>query len=122
IEVHPWFTLTLRQSDIFPEFALSGMPMKAFDIHNPQFRELMLKLVEEVVTDYDVDGVNLDYVRAVGLCSSVACQQEYKQKYKRDLERDSLLFKVLPETIPSLKEYQETAVTALVRAISETVR
>lgn len=122
IEVHPWFTLTLRQSDIFPEFALSGMPMKAFDIHNPQFRELMLKLVEEVVTDYDVDGVNLDYVRAIGLCSSVACQEEYKQKYKRDLEGDSLLFKVLPGRVPTLKEYQETAVTALVRAISETIR
>ena len=122
IEVHPWFTLTLRQSDIFPEFALSGMPLKAFDIHNPQFRELMLKLVEEVVTDYDVDGVNLDYVRAIGLCSSVACQEEYKQKYKRDLEGDSLLFKVLPGRVPTLKEYQETAVTALVRAISETIR
>lgn len=122
IEVHPWFTLTLRQSDIFPELALSGMPLKAFDIHNPQFRELMLKLVEEVVTDYDVDGVNLDYVRAIGLCSSVACQEEYKQKYKRDLEGDSLLFKVLPGRVPTLKEYQETAVTALVRAISETIR
>jgi uncharacterized lipoprotein YddW (UPF0748 family) len=122
IEVHPWFTLTLRQSDIFPEFALSGMPVKAFDIHNPQFRELMLKLVEEVVTDYDVDGVNLDYVRAIGLCSSVACQEEYKQKYKRDLEGDSLLFKVLPGRVPTLKEYQETAVTALVQAISETIR
>lgn len=122
IEVHPWFTLTLRQSDIFPEFALSGMPLKAFDIHNPQFRELMLKLVEEVVTDYDVDGVNLDYVRAIGLCSSVACQEEYKQKYKRDLEGDSLLFKVLPGRVPTLKEYQETAVTALVRAISESIR
>ena len=122
IEVHPWFTLTLRQSEIFPEFALSGMPQKAFDIHNPKFRELMLRLVEEVVTDYDVDGVNLDYVRAVGLCLSAICQEEYKQKYSRDLETDSLLVKVLPGKVPSLKEYQESAVTALVRAISETVR
>ncbi|HZD12529.1 MAG TPA: family 10 glycosylhydrolase, partial [Candidatus Binatus sp.] len=79
IEVHPWFTLTLRQSEIFPEFALTGMPQKAFDIHNPKFRELMVRLIEEVVTDYDVDGVNLDYVRAVGLCSSATCQEEYKE-------------------------------------------
>jgi uncharacterized lipoprotein YddW (UPF0748 family) len=122
IEVHPWFTLTLRQSEIFPEFALTGMPQKAFDIHNPKFRELMVRLIEEVVTDYDVDGVNLDYVRAVGLCSSATCQEEYKEKYNRDLDTDSLLFKVLPGRVPSLKEYQETAVTALVRAISETVR
>jgi uncharacterized lipoprotein YddW (UPF0748 family) len=122
IEVHPWFTLTLRQSDIFPEFALPGTPEKAFDIHNPQFRELMSKLVDEVVTDYDVDGINLDYVRAIGLCLNVTCQEEYKKKYNRDLEADSLLFKVLPRTVPSLIEYQQTAVTAIVRAISETVR
>lgn len=38
LEVHPWFTLTLRQSDIFPEFALPTMPQKAFDVHNPEFR------------------------------------------------------------------------------------
>ena len=122
IEVHPWFTLTLRQSNIFPEFALPGTPEKAFDIHNPQFRELMSKLVDEVVTDYDVDGINLDYVRAIGICLNVTCQEEYKKKYNRDLEADSLLFKVLPRTVPSLIEYQETAVTAIVRAISETVR
>lgn len=122
IEVHPWFTLTLRQSNIFPEFALPGTPQKAFDIHNPQFRDLMSKLVDEVVTDYDVDGINLDYVRAVGLCLNVTCQEEYKKKYNRGLEADSLLFKVLPRTVPSLIEYQEAAVTAIVKAISEPVR
>ena len=122
IEVHPWFTLTLRQSNIFPEFALPGMPEKAFDVHNPQFRDLMSKLVDEVVSDYDVDGVNLDYVRTIGLCLSVACQEEYKKKYNRSLEADSLVFKVLPGTLPSLIEYQETAVTSLVRKISETVK
>ena len=122
IEVHPWFALTLRQSDIFPEFALSEAPQKAFDVHNPQFRELMLRLIEEVVTEYDVDGINLDYVRAVGLCLSVTCQGEYKKKYSRNLESDSLLFKVLPVAVPSLIEYQETAVSALVTDISELVR
>ena len=122
IEVHPWFTLTLRQSDIFPEFALPGMPEKAFDVHNPQFRELMSKLVEEVVNDYNVDGVNLDYVRAIGVCVSATCQEEYNRKYNRSLEVDSLQFKILPGTVASMIEYQETAVTSLVRKISETVK
>jgi uncharacterized lipoprotein YddW (UPF0748 family) len=122
IEVHPWFTLALRQSDIFPEFAKPGTPKQAFDVHNPQFRDLMSKLVEEVVTEYDIDGVNLDYVRAVGLCLNATCQEEYKKKFNRDLDADSLLFKALPATRPSLIEYQETAVTALVRQISETVK
>ena len=122
IEVHPWFTLTLRQSDIFQEFAPPGTPKQAFDVHNPQFRELMSEPVQEVVTEYDVDGVNLDYVRAIGLCFNATCQEEYKKKYNRDLEADSLVFKVLPGTVPSLIEYQETAVTSLVRKISETVK
>ncbi len=89
IEVHPWFTLTLRQSDIFREFALPGTPKQAFDVHNPQFRELMSKLVEEVVTDNDVDGVNLDYVRAIGLCFNATCQEDYKKKYDRSLEKQT---------------------------------
>jgi uncharacterized lipoprotein YddW (UPF0748 family) len=33
-----------------------------------------------------------------------------------------MLFKVLPGTVPSLKDYQETAVTSLVTAISKTVK
>ncbi len=122
IEVHPWFTLMLRQSDIFPEFALPNMPQKAFDVHNPAFRELLGKLIEEVVVNYDVDGINLDYVRAVELCSSASCEEEYGKTYKRTLKADELLFKVLPSAVPSLIDYQEAAVTALVRAISESVR
>ncbi|MBX3330107.1 MAG: family 10 glycosylhydrolase [Nitrospira sp.] len=122
IEVHPWFTLMLRQSAIFPEFALSNMPQKAFDVHNPAFRDLLVKLIEEVVVNYDVDGINLDYVRAVELCSSLKCDEEYNKTYGRNLKTDALLFKVLPATVPSLVDYQETAVTTLVRAISESVR
>ncbi len=122
IEVHPWFTLTLRQADIFPEFALADRPQKAFDIHNPRFRELIVKLIEEVVTNYDVDGINLDYVRAVELCTSDNCQQEYKALYSRDLKADALLFKLIPASTPSLIEYQETAVTGLVREISRSIR
>ncbi|UVT14502.1 MAG: family 10 glycosylhydrolase [Nitrospira sp.] len=122
IEVHPWFTLVLRQGDIFPEFALPSMPQKAFDVHNPEFRELLVKLVEEVTVGYDIDGINLDYVRAIDLCTSAQCEEEYSKTYKRSLKGDTLVFKVLPNQVPSLIDYQETAVTTLVRQISETVR
>lgn len=122
IEVHPWFTLALRQADIFPEFALSAMPQKAFDVHNPQFRALVVELIREVVVNYDIDGINLDYVRAVELCSSVKCEEEYSKTYNRNLKADTIIFKILPSRVPSLADYQETAVTALVRAISESVR
>lgn len=122
LEVHPWFTLTLRQSNIFPEYALPTMPQKAFDVHNPEFRELLVKLIEEVTVGYDIDGINLDYVRAIELCTSMKCEDEYGRTYKRSLNGDTMLFRMIPNRIPSLIEYQETAVTTLVRGISEAVR
>ena len=126
LEVHPWFTLVLRWNQSFiPELGLQGVaegPHAAFDVHNPAFREFMTNVVLEVVTRYDVDGLNLDFARAMGLCSSSACEREYRAKYNRNLSIDSLVFKVTPEKIPSLIEYQESAVTALIKSISDSVR
>lgn len=122
IEVHPWFTVALRQSDLFPELAEEGTPKDAFDVHNERFVSLMADLVGEVVRGYDVDGVNLDYVRTMGVCVSASCKQAYSQRYGRDLVIDKVLSKLRPGLAPTLGEFQETAVTALVRAISERVR
>lgn len=122
IEVHPWFTLSLRQENFLPEFGLPGKSSKAFNVHDQNFREFIRTLVEEVVTSYDVDGINLDYVRAVDICLTKICQDEYKQKYNRDLGADASLFKLTPRAVPSLIEYQEIAVSSMVKAISESVR
>jgi len=122
IEVHPWFTLTLRQSDIFPEFALPGTPNRAFDVHNAEFRKLMAALVAEVVENYDVDGINLDYVRAIGLCVNEDCKREYGKLYGRNLEVDTAIFNLTFGKVPSLVEYQEKAVTAMIAAITDEVR
>ena len=126
IEVHPWFTVVLRRSDLFPEFArqevLEGGKLGIFDIHNPRFRDWITNLIVEVTSNYDVDGVNLDYIRAMGMCNTTACGAEYHARYQRDFEKDALLFRVAPRMIPSLIEYQESAVTGLVRKIAEAVR
>lgn len=126
LEVHPWFMLVFRRDQSFmPELGLQGIAEDehaAFDIHNPAFREFMTNVVLEVVTRYDIDGLNLDYARAMGLCSSFACEKEYHIKYNRNLGIDSLVFKVSPEKVPSLIEYQESAVTALIKSISHSVR
>src|SRR5262245_18109407 len=50
IEVHPWFNLTLRQADIFPQFAPPGTPDQAFDVHMPEFRHLIANLIVEVTS------------------------------------------------------------------------
>ena len=126
LEVHPWFTLVFRWNENFmPEYGLDGVtegPHAAFDVHNPLFREFMTNVVMEVATNYDIDGINLDFARAMGLCRSSSCQQEYRIVYNRSLTLDSLTFKVNPRQVPTLIEYQEKAVTVLIKSISDSVK
>jgi len=125
IEVHPWFNVVLRQSDLRPELALPGEAHPdegAFDVHDPRFREWMSDLVAEVAANYDVDGVMLDYMRAVMLCLTETCKQEYRKKYKRSLAADALLMQTKFVSVPTLIQYQERAVTALLQRIAHKVR
>ena len=122
IEIHPWFTLTLREEHFLPQFAPPGTPDHAFDVHMPEFRRLMANLVAEVASRYDVDGINLDYVRAIGLCTSNFCQADYRKRFDRNLLLDTAQFKLTFGRVPTLVEYQESDVTAMVREISQRVR
>ncbi|TKB79786.1 MAG: hypothetical protein E8D45_03245 [Nitrospira sp.] len=122
IEVHPWFNLALREGDFLPQFAPPGTPHLAFDVHMPEFRHLMANLVAEVVAKYDVDGINLDIVRTMGLCSSDFCKADYQRRYGRDLAADTLQFNVTFGRVPTLVDYQESDVTAMVQEISQRIR
>ncbi len=122
IEVHPWFTLTLREGSFLPQYASPGTPERAFDVHMPEFRHLMANLIAEVVSQYDVDGINLDYVRAVGLCTSDFCKADYAARYDRNLLLDTAQFKLTFGRVPTLVEYQESDVAALVEEIAQRVR
>ncbi|MEW6247778.1 MAG: family 10 glycosylhydrolase [Nitrospirota bacterium] len=125
IEVHAWFTVVLRQADLHPELALpsaGGEEEGAFDVHNERFHRWMADLIGEVAGRYDLDGVNLDYVRAVKLCDTEFCKRDYFAKYGRSLSADSLIVNVTPRLAPTLVEYQKTAVTSLVSAISHRIR
>lgn len=62
IEVHPWFTVGLRQRDFFPEFA-AARSGESFDFHRPAFRDFIVTLILEVVERYPINGVNLDFIR-----------------------------------------------------------
>lgn len=122
IEVYPWFTVTLRQSDLFPKWAPPGTPENAFDIHDERFRKFITDLILEVVQKYDVDGINLDYIRTMGMCLSESCVEEYERTYSREFTPDWLLFKMFPGRVPSMIEWQERAVSTLVEAISSRIR
>ncbi len=40
-----------------------GQTKPFFDPANPQVRSYLLRLVDEIITNYDVDGIHLDYIR-----------------------------------------------------------
>lgn len=122
IEVHPWFTVALRQADLRPEFAEPGTPEQAFDVHNREFRRWMAELVSEVVERYPVDGINLDYVRTMGLCASASCEKDYQERYGRTLSLDRVVFNLKPGRMPSITEWQEQVVSTLVETISRAAR
>ena len=59
LAAHPdWANYDNRGNMIPP-----GQTKPFFDPANPQLRQYLLRLYEEIVTRYDVDGVHLDYIR-----------------------------------------------------------
>jgi hypothetical protein len=123
VQVHPWFTVALRQRDLFPEFSPEGTPTQAFDLHRPGFRQFIADLIREVAEKYPVDGINLDFVRTMGVCHCDKCISEYRDKYGRDLVADASLNDangVLK--VASFQEWQAKAVEDIIREISSSVK
>jgi hypothetical protein len=122
IEVHPWFTVSLRQREFFQEFYDSGTPPQHFDVHRPAFREFISALVLEVAATYPVHGINLDFVRAGGICSSPHCVEDYRRRTGRNLLLDRQIRRVPGFDMTELIAWQAAAVTDLVRRVSASCR
>lgn len=123
IQVHPWFTVALSQGDLLPEFRPHGAPPNAFDIHRPEYRRFIVNLIREVAEKFPIDGINLDFIRTMGVCHCEKCVTEYHKKYGRDLLTDAPLTDrhgVL--RVASLQQWQDEAVEEIVRGVSSSVR
>lgn len=118
IQVHPWFTVTLRQRDFLSDYYDAGSPAQAFDVHNQRFRDFIVQLMLDVVKRYDVDGLSLDYIRSMGFCTSMECQQDYRERYDRDLLVDVLKAKTRLGLENALQRWNETAVEEIVKKFS----
>ncbi|NOU10837.1 MAG: family 10 glycosylhydrolase [Nitrospira sp.] len=118
IKVHPWFTVGLRQRDFFPEFAEPGTPEKSFNWHHPGFQDWMVNLILEVVQTYEIDGLNLDYVRTKGHCTTPSCEQLYKATRDRNLRRDTTLKRFDQAARDSLMSWNSHAVGSLVERLA----
>lgn len=122
IEVHPWFTVARRDRDFFTQFYDVGTPPDSFDVHKESFRAFMADLIMEVVLNYDVQGINLDYIRAGGVCESRSCIVDYKKQTGRDLLADAKKRMIPTLTLKELFAWQEAAVTDIVGRVSLRVR
>jgi uncharacterized lipoprotein YddW (UPF0748 family) len=122
IEVHPWFTVTLRQREFLKEFYDDGTPSQAFDIQNPEFQSFIGNLMLDVVARYNVDGINLDYVRSMGFCQSPACEAGYERMTGGDLDRDLLIRGVSDKVRRRLEQWNGAAVSAIVQRVATEAR
>ncbi|HEX2586082.1 MAG TPA: family 10 glycosylhydrolase, partial [Steroidobacteraceae bacterium] len=117
IEVHPWITIARRDDNQYPQFVSNGTPDGAYDIHNQAFQLFISQLVDDLIKRYDIDGINLDYIRAMGICKSMSCAVDYKQRTGRDLLNDIQAGGTDGIARTSLVRWQDDAVTAIVRNI-----
>lgn len=122
IEVHPWFTVMRRENTLRPSFFGDGVPDGAYDVHNPEFRKFIVDLMVDLVRRYDVDGVNLDYIRAMGLCTSDSCQDDYRRLTRVNLWTDYYLRGIVGPARSRLEQWQDNAVREIVHAFSTRAR
>lgn len=118
IEVHPWFTVMYRGGDSNPQFAGEGTPAGAYNVHNAAFRTFIVNLMLDVVQRYDVDGINLDYIRAMGICTSSDCAADYNRKTGGTLMLDLNAQYVYGPARIRLEQWQDAAVKDIVSRVS----
>src|SRR3569623_609231 len=114
IEVHPWFTVMYRGGDANPQFADEGTPKGAYNAHNEAFRTFILSLKLDVVQRYDIVGINLDYIRTMGICTSAACAADYIRKTGGTLAVDLDAQYVYGPARIRLEQWQDAAVKDIV--------
>jgi uncharacterized lipoprotein YddW (UPF0748 family) len=117
IEVHPWFTVVRRENDRYPQYYDRGTPNEAYDVHNPAFRRFIVELMLDVVRRYDVDGINMDFIRSMGMCRSDRCRNDYRIRHERSIDADLLVKSAAG--LAALQRWNTDAVTDIVREVAE---
>ena len=122
VEIHPWFTVARRDREFFHTYYDAGTPDESFDVHREGFRDFIVSLILEVVRQYPVHGVNLDYIRAGGICVSESCAADYLAQTGHNLLIDRAKALVPGGASPALTAWQERAIEDIVRRVSAGAR
>ena len=118
IEVHPWFCVSKREQDLHPEFVEEGTPDRFFDAHRPDFRDYIVGLMLDMVRRYEVDGINLDYIRTGGMCRGPKCAAEYRGRFGTELEDDLKLRDENGWVVSRVTDWQADCITDIVRRVA----
>jgi len=119
IEVHPWFCVAKREGDVHPEFVEEGTPKGFFDAHRPEFRDFIVDLMLHAVEHYEVDGVNLDFIRTGGRCTGPLCQAEYRERFGSDIEEDARRRTDEGGPNPNIVAWQDECIGDIVQRVAE---
>ncbi|NLX98206.1 MAG: family 10 glycosylhydrolase [Rhodopirellula sp.] len=124
IEVHPWFCVCYADARWKPlaPFIEEGTPAGACEAHNPAFRKFAVELMMEVVERYDVDGINLDYIRTKGISTSATAQASYRRRFGGELLEDMKTTDSKGWPHPSVVRWQDDAVADIVREFAVQAR
>jgi len=116
IEVHPLFAVALRQREFLSQFVRLGTPDQMFEMHLPDFRDFIVSVIMEVVERYPIQGINLDYIRAGGIGTSLVGVSDYQTRTGRDLLEDRSLG--TDTAMKSIVSWQTAAVGDVVRKVA----
>ena len=76
----------------------------------------------DVVTRYNVDGINLDYIRAMGVCTSNSCQRSYRTRTGMELLTDYANTALDQNARDRIQSWQDEAVGSIVQDFSVRAR
>ena len=125
LEVHPWFCVCLRDPKFRQWFEQTygvnvdiigedGKPSgEGVDLHRPEYRDFIVKLMVGVARDYEVDGIHHDYIRTMRQCYCDKCRAEFQAQQGKPLTEAT------PEDWVA---WQREAVGEIVRRVAEGVR
>jgi len=123
VEVHPWISIIKRKGDKIRSFGDKGAPAKFFNVHQPEFRAFIKTVIDDFVATYpDIDGLNLDYVRAGGVCNSRFCAEIYHAFTGRDLAKDHADRWRSQASILARNRWQEAAVREIIASARQSLK
>lgn len=97
MEVHPWFVVT---ADGYNEFSpilqqhpdwcmvdINGKRVGWIDPSSPEARQHVVSVLKEIAANYDIDGINLDYLRYATpgrYCFCERCTSAFTERFRLD--------------------------------------